>query len=178
MPPTAPHSIRVLVVDDEQPVLDAYRQVLGASAPTADRAALDQLRSRLFMAGGDPALMAKIPPPHQPFETVFCNGAEAAVAAVREANASGRHFAVAFIDMRMPPGPDGAWAAQKIREIDPQVEIVICTAYSDVDPAEIGRRVPPADKLFYLQKPFHPHEVRQTGPRARREALQLRPAAR
>jgi len=161
VPPAATHSIRVLVVDDEQPVLDAYRQVLGASAPTADRAALDQLRSRLFMAGGDPALMAKIPPPHQPFETVFCNGAEAAVVAVREANATGRHFAVAFIDMRMPPGPDGAWAAQKIREIDPQIEIVICTAYSDVDPAEIGRRVPPADKLFYLQKPFHPHEVRQ-----------------
>src|SRR6185295_2324260 len=37
----------------------------------------------------------------------------------------------------------------------------ICTAYTDVDPVEIGRRVPPSDKLFYLQKPFHPHEVRQ-----------------
>ncbi len=161
MSQSAPQSIRVLVVDDEQPILDAYRQVLGTSAPSADRAALDQLRSRLFMAGGDAALMAKIPPPHQPFDAVFCNGAEAAVAAVREANAVGRPFAVAFIDMRMPPGPDGLWAAQKIREIDSQLEIVVCTAFSDIDPAEIGRRVPPADKLFYLQKPFHPHEVRQ-----------------
>jgi diguanylate cyclase (GGDEF)-like protein len=63
--------------------------------------------------------------------------------------------------MRMPPGPDGAWAAGKIREIDPKIEIVICTAYSDVDPVDIGRYVPPDDKLFYLQKPFHPHEIRQ-----------------
>jgi diguanylate cyclase (GGDEF)-like protein len=37
----------------------------------------------------------------------------------------------------------------------------VCTAYSDVDPADIGGRVPPEDKLSYLQKPFHPHEVRQ-----------------
>jgi diguanylate cyclase (GGDEF)-like protein len=155
------HPIRVLVVDDEQPVRDAYRQVLDASAPSADRAAIDQLRTRLFLAGGDPALMTRIPPQPQPFEAVFCAGGEAAVTAVREACAASRPFAVAFLDMRMPPGPDGVWTAQKIREIDPHVEIVICTAYSDVDPADIGRRVPPADKLFYLQKPFHPHEVRQ-----------------
>ena len=161
MSPAPPNPIRVLVVDDEQPVLDSYRQVLNAAPPSADRAVLDQLRARLFMAGGDPALMAPVPPAQPAFDTVYCRGAEAALAAVRESNAAGRPFAVVFLDMRMPPGPDGAWAAERIREIDPQVEIVICTAYSDVDPAELGRRVPPADKLFYLQKPFHPHEVRQ-----------------
>jgi diguanylate cyclase (GGDEF)-like protein len=92
---------------------------------------------------------------------LVCNGAEAAVAAVRQARDAGLPLAVAFLDMRMPPGPDGAWAAERIREIDPDIEIVICTAYSDVDPNELSRRVPPSDKLFYLQKPFHPHEVRQ-----------------
>jgi diguanylate cyclase (GGDEF)-like protein len=153
--------IRVLVVDDEQSVLDAYRLVLDSPAVGADRAALDELRTRLFIAGGDPALMARIPAPQQPFDTVYCSSAETAVTAVREACAADRPFAVAFLDMRMPPGPDGVWAARKIREMDQQMEIVICTAYSDVDPADIGRRVPPADKLFYLQKPFHPHEVRQ-----------------
>ena len=45
--------------------------------------------------------------------------------------------------------------------MDPAIEIVICTAYSDTDPAAIGRLVPPEEKLSYLQKPFHPHEVRQ-----------------
>ncbi|HZO22127.1 MAG TPA: EAL domain-containing protein, partial [Steroidobacteraceae bacterium] len=66
-----------------------------------------------------------------------------------------------FLDMRMPPGQDGVWAAARIRELDPAVEIVVCTAYSDADPCEIGGIVPPEDKLSYLQKPFHPHEVRQ-----------------
>jgi predicted signal transduction protein with EAL and GGDEF domain len=92
---------------------------------------------------------------------VFCEGAEAAVAAVREALAADDPFAVAFLDMRMPPGPDGVWAASRIRELDPAIEIVICTAYSDVDPRDIGAMVPPEEKLSYLQKPFHPHEIRQ-----------------
>ncbi|MGA2862570.1 MAG: EAL domain-containing protein [Steroidobacteraceae bacterium] len=93
---------------------------------------------------------------------MFCDGAEAAVAAVKDALAQEQPFAVVFLDMRMPPGPDGVWAAARIRELDPAIEIVICTAYSDVDPCEIGGIVPPEEKLSYLQKPFHPHEVRQT----------------
>ena len=92
---------------------------------------------------------------------MFCEGAEAAVAAVRDAVAADDPFAVAFLDMRMPPGPDGVWAAARIRELDPAIEIVLCTAYSDVDPAEMGSIVPPEEKLSYLQKPFHPHEIRQ-----------------
>jgi diguanylate cyclase (GGDEF)-like protein len=153
--------IRVLVVDDEQAVLDAYRQVLGRPRRNSDREAMDELRAKIFLVSAGAAVAAGSAPQAPQFEPVFCRGAEAAVAAVREACGADRPFAVAFLDMRMPPGPDGVWAAGRIREIDPQVEIVICTAYSDVDPVEIGQRVPPEDKLFYLQKPFHPHEVRQ-----------------
>jgi diguanylate cyclase (GGDEF)-like protein len=153
--------IRVLVVDDEQAVLDAYRQVLGRPRRNSDREAMDELRVKIFLASAGAAVAAGSAPQAPQFEPVFCSGAEAAVAAVREACGADRPFAVAFLDMRMPPGPDGVWTAVRIREIDPQVEIVICTAYSDVDPVEIGQRVPPEDKLFYLQKPFHPHEVRQ-----------------
>ena len=153
--------IRVLVVDDEQAVLDAYRQVLGQASRGAEQDAIDALRAKLFLASAGAAVAAGSATRARQFEPVFCSGAEAAVEAVREACGAQRPFAVAFLDMRMPPGPDGAWAAARIREIDPRLEIVICTAYSDVDPLEIGQRVPPEDKLFYLQKPFHPHEVRQ-----------------
>jgi diguanylate cyclase (GGDEF)-like protein len=151
--------IRVLVADDDPDILGAYRQVLSDSVPSNDRAAIDDLRARLFASGAGRSLST--PAATHSFEPVVCNGAEAAVEAVRHGRDTGSPIAVAFLDMRMPPGPDGAWAAERIREIDPQIHIVICTAYSDVDPAEIGRRVPPADKLFYLQKPFHPHEIRQ-----------------
>jgi diguanylate cyclase (GGDEF)-like protein len=158
MAETKRQPIRVLVVDDDPDILVAYRQVLDESVPSNDRVAIDALRARLFASGSARTADTR---PASSFEALVCNGAEAAVAKVKEACEDGKPIAVAFLDMRMPPGPDGAWAAERIRALDPEIEIVICTAYSDVDPAEIGRRVPPSDKLFYLQKPFHPHEVRQ-----------------
>jgi len=118
------------------------------------------LRERLFSKPPE-QLARNLPSSDTAFTPVFCEDAEAAVAAVREALAADDPFAVAFLDMRMPPGPDGVWAAARIRELDPAIEIVVCTAYSDVDPRDIGAMVPPEEKLSYLQKPFHPHEIRQ-----------------
>lgn len=152
--------VRVLVVDDEPDVRDAYRQILLDTEVSEDIAGFRELRSRLFAKGAPPA-KTKSAMTAATFDPVFCEQAETAVAAVQEALAQEQPFAVVFLDMRMPPGRDGVWAATKIRELDPAIEIVICTAYSDVDPSEIGGIVPPEDKLSYLQKPFHPHEVRQ-----------------
>lgn len=153
--------IRVLVVDDEPDVRDAYRQILLETEVNQDIAGFRELRARLFAKSAPEAPPGKSLSRGATFDPVFCEQAEAAVAAVQEALAQDQPFAVVFLDMRMPPGRDGVWAATKIRAIDPAIEIVICTAYSDVDPSEIGGIVPPEDKLSYLQKPFHPHEVRQ-----------------
>jgi len=153
--------IRVLVVDDEPDVRDAYRQILLETEVSRDIAGFRELRSRLFAKSGSAPAQGKTLARGATFDPVFCEQADAAVAAVQEALLREQPFAVVFLDMRMPPGRDGVWAATQIREIDPAVEIVICTAYSDVDPCEIGGIVPPEDKLSYLQKPFHPHEVRQ-----------------
>jgi len=152
--------IRVLIADDEAEVRDAYRQILFEADMSSETAVFHNLRERLFSK--PPEQLAKnLSPSDTAFAPVFCGGAEAAVAAVREALAADDPFAVAFLDMRMPPGPDGVWAAARIRELDPAIEIVVCTAYSDVDPRDIGAMVPPEEKLSYLQKPFHPHEIRQ-----------------
>jgi diguanylate cyclase len=152
--------IRVLVADDEAEVRNAYRQILLETDMSSETAVFHNLRERLF-SKSIPDPMAKNPSSDTTFAPFFCEGAEAAVAAVRDALAADDPFAVAFLDMRMPPGPDGVWAAARIRELDPAIEIVLCTAYSDVDPREIGGMVPPEEKLSYLQKPFHPHEIRQ-----------------
>jgi diguanylate cyclase (GGDEF)-like protein len=153
--------IRVLVVDDEDQVLDAYRQILSPRPKDDGQVALHSARSRLFAKpdGQGPAGRPSAGVPL--FEPVFARDARSAVDAVRAACAAQQPFAVAFLDMRMPPGPDGVWAASCMRELDPDLEIVIATAYSDIDPQEISARVPPEEKLFYLQKPFHVHEVRQ-----------------
>jgi diguanylate cyclase (GGDEF)-like protein len=153
--------IRVLIADDEAEVRDAYRQILHETDMSSETELFRNLRERLFSKNA-PAQAAKILTPSDTmFAPVFCEGAEAAVAAVREALAAEQPYAVAFLDMRMPPGPDGVWAAARIRELDAAIEIVMCTAYSDIDPRDIGGLVPPEEKLSYLQKPFHPHEIRQ-----------------
>ncbi|HHW78496.1 MAG TPA: EAL domain-containing protein [Xanthomonadaceae bacterium] len=149
--------IRILVADDDPAVLSVYRSILGGegSARSDGANAMKELSARLFGGDGTPqAVRAQ-------FELACVGDAEAAVNAVRDALEKRRPFAVIFLDMRMPPGPDGAWAAARIRTLDTDVDIVIATAYADVDPWEISERIPPVDKLFYLQKPFHPHEVRQ-----------------
>lgn len=153
--------IRVLVVDDEAEVRDAYREILLEEKTSEDTAMFHNLRERLFSKAAADQAPKTASAAGATFDPVFCEGAEQAVAAVRDALAANQPFAVAFLDMRMPPGPDGVWAAARIRELDPAIEIVVCTAYSDVDPGEIGAIVPPEEKLSYLQKPFHPHEIRQ-----------------
>jgi diguanylate cyclase len=153
--------IRVLIVDDEPEIRDAYRQILAESEASLEMTGFHELRSRLFRKNPEEALKRAAMRTATAFEPVFCEQATQAVAAVKEGLARNEPFAVVFLDVRMPPGPDGVWAATQIRELDPAIEIVICTAYSDADPGEIGGLVPPEDKLSYLQKPFHPHEVRQ-----------------
>ena len=149
--------IRILVADDEEPVLDAYRAVFSEQRSTAGTVALNDLKARLFEGSGNERRTND----SELFDAHYCHDAEQAVLAVRRSVADGAPFAVVFLDMRMPPGHDGIWAAIRIRECDPEVDIVIATAFSDTDPRQITAQVPPEEKLFYVQKPFHPHEVRQ-----------------
>ena len=97
--------IRVLIVDDEQPVRESYRKILMNPVESADRSERLDMRARLFQKGGKASPVQVRPATG--FDAIFCNGAEAAVESVREACAHGRPFAVVFLDMRMPPGPDG-----------------------------------------------------------------------
>ena len=95
------------------------------------------------------------------FDVVCCRQAEEAIEAVREGMKEERPFAVVFLDVCMPPGPDGIWAAEQIRRLDPHTQIVLMTGNSEVDPLEVVERAPPPEKLLYVRKPFHPQEVRQ-----------------
>lgn len=153
---TAPATISVLVADDEPSVLDAYRTTLDETRPKLGPA-MRELQRRLFSSPEQAGSVVS----QTSFTTQYVRGAQEAVDAVRRACEAQNPFSVVFLDMRMPPGPDGMWAAQQIRAVDPLVDIVICTAYSDVNPFEFAVRAPPADKLFFIQKPFHPHEIRQ-----------------
>ena len=149
---------RILVVDDDAQVLEAYGRVLAdlvVKAPT-NGDEFDDLSAELF--GGEPseavaeALIDDI---------VFCRQGEHAVATLEAAAAEGKPFAIAFIDMRMPPGIDGLETARRIRALDPDVNLVIVTGYSDHKPSEISLAIGRPEKLFYLLKPFDVGELQQ-----------------
>jgi DNA-binding LytR/AlgR family response regulator len=61
----------------------------------------------------------------------------------------------------MPPGIDGKETATRIRALDPDINLVIVTGYSDFAPIEISKVAGPADKIFYIAKPFEVAEVAQ-----------------
>ena len=147
--------LRILAVDDEQDMLNAYQKVLCPDNESNEsEREIEDLSTRLF---GEEPQATSLPL----FELVLCHQADEAVEKARIAFEDNKPFAVAFIDVRLPPGRDGVWTAERLRAVDPYLQIVIVTAYSDIDPSEIACRVPPEDRLLYVQKPFYPQEIRQ-----------------
>ncbi|RZB31145.1 MAG: hypothetical protein SRB2_04670 [Desulfobacteraceae bacterium Eth-SRB2] len=146
---------RILIADDERFILDLFRQVFSRLNRDAKVQSKARRSKETFSSQNTPNL------PSPSFEIVACRQADKAVDAVTDSLECGRPFSIAFIDVRMPPGRDGVWAAEHIRKLDPDMEIVIMTGYTDIHPDVIARRVPPAHKLIYIQKPFRSHEIYQ-----------------
>ena len=92
--------------------------------------------------------------------TSAMQGAEG-LSAVGEALRGSKPFAMAFVDVRMPPGWDGIESTARIWEMDPDIQIVLCTVYSDYSWDEIARRLGSTDRLVILKKPFDAVEVMQ-----------------
>ena len=49
---------------------------------------------------------------------------------MRQALAEQRPYAMAFVDVRMPPGWDGIETIGHLWAVEPDLQIVLCTAYS------------------------------------------------
>jgi PAS domain S-box-containing protein len=80
---------------------------------------------------------------------------------VQRALAEGRPYAVAFVDVRMPPGWDGIETIERLWAIDPDLQIVICTAYADYSWEDLAHRLGESDSVVILKKPFDNIEVLQ-----------------
>ena len=139
---------RILVVDDQRAIHDDLRKLLSV-APNEE---LNRLEGALF---GDEESRA------ESFDLDSAYQGEEGVAMVRKALAELRPYALAIIDMRMPPGWDGLYTIEKMWELDLNLQIVICTAYSDWSWPEIRQRFGATDRLLILKKPFDLEEVCQ-----------------
>ncbi len=143
---------KVLVVDDNQAIHADFAKILTRPAAPAG---LDELE-RLALGGTSSA--AENVPAYE-IESAF-QGAEA-LARVQMAASSDDHYALAFVDMRMPPGWDGLQTIEKLWAVDPGLQVVICSAYSDYDWDEVLGRLNRPDKLLVIKKPFEAVEVLQ-----------------
>ena len=145
---------RILIIDDNASIHLDFRKVLGAQAEHSAQAALDVLEANLF---GETAVAAVRPN----FEIDSAHQGQEGVAMAGQALAEGRPYAMAFVDMRMPPGWDGLKTIEHLWATDPDVQVVICSAHTDYDWTEVVERLGHSDKLLVLRKPAEPIEVLQ-----------------
>ncbi|HEX4797480.1 MAG TPA: EAL domain-containing protein [Humisphaera sp.] len=145
---------RILIIDDNDSIHSDFKKTLtSAEAPSTG---LANAKAALF-GNSAQSTASRMPK----FELESAMQGEEGLAKLQSALKAGKPFSVAFVDMRMPPGWDGLQTIQRLWEVDPNVQVVICSAYSDHSWEEISQRLGLTDQLLILRKPFDPLEVSQ-----------------
>lgn len=146
---------RILVIDDDPAILDIFTAVLSPSSQARSQESLE-LSALLGVPSGSKDTGRK-----REFQVDTALQGEEGFEKVKAALDRGEPYAVVFTDMRMPPGWDGVRTAKEIRALDPMIEIIVVTAFSDASIAEIVKQVGFTDRLLYLKKPFDDEEILQ-----------------
>lgn len=128
--------LKLLLADDEKPIASIYRT--GLPEFFADQTG----SGRTFVVS-----------------VTVCSQGDAAVELFEEARQKGEPFDVIVLDVRMPPGISGVEAAQRIRSSDKDVPIIFVSGYTDVAIPNIEERVPPANRMCYVEKPIQLSEL-------------------
>ncbi len=143
---------RVLVIDDNRAIHEDFLKILGRGRETESEL---ELAERLLL--GTSTTTTERPW----FEIDTALQGQEGVARVQEALQGGHPYALAFVDMRMPPGWDGLETIKRLWAVDPHVQVVICSAHADYDWTDVVARLDHSDKLLVVKKPFEPIEVQQ-----------------
>jgi diguanylate cyclase (GGDEF)-like protein len=141
---------RLLMIDDNPAIHEDYRKILS--------------RRETQISAAEAALFGpeQSPVPRPAFDVDSAMQGQEGVKLARCALLEGRPYAVAFVDMRMPPGWDGLETIENLWKVDPEIQVVVCSAYSDYDWMELLARLGRSDKLIVIKKPFEPIEILQS----------------
>jgi len=140
---------RILIIDDNRGIHEDFQKILCPGGET-----IHAVEAEFF---GHPAPVQL----HPDFELHSAYQGSEGLEAARKAQDEGRPFAMAFLDVRMPPGMDGIQTAEMLWKICPDLQIVVCTAYSDYSWEEMVLRLKKRDQLIVLKKPFSSTEAVQ-----------------
>ena len=147
-------SYRIIVIDDNAAIHEDFRKILGKGPEINSE--LEDMESLLFDAEID-----KSQDSHVQFEIEYAFQGQEGLDIVRKAQEAENPFALAFVDGRMPPGWDGIETISHLWEADPDLQVVLCTAYADYSWSEIQKVLGESDSLLILKKPFDNVEVLQ-----------------
>ena len=142
---------RILVIDDNVAIHDDFRKILERSLDTS---LLQEVRAELFDDVEEQKIVEK-------FEVETADQGQMGHRMVQDAMKAERPYAVAFVDMRMPPGWDGVETVEHLWQEDPDLQVVICTAFSDHAWEDVIQRLNKNGQLLILRKPFDNIEVWQ-----------------
>jgi signal transduction histidine kinase len=139
------------LIDDTPAIHQDFRKILTPQGES--NRDLQDMESALFGETPKPAGTV--------FELDSAYGGQEGLGKLLEAVANERPYALAFVDMRMPEGWDGAQTIEELWKHDPLLQVVVCTAYSDYSWDELLDRLNGHDRLLILKKPFDNIEVQQ-----------------
>ncbi len=148
---------RILVIDDDEGIRQTYQDIFTPAQPSHSTSTLLKGMALFDSEPDDTAGVEK--KQSKDYEVTLAENGSKGVEAVQKALDCGKPFAVAFIDMKMP-GIDGAETSRRIWQLDPDIKILIVTAYSEYTPEDIIN-VTKREDLFYLRKPFNHEEILQ-----------------
>lgn len=143
---------RILIVDDNASIHADFREIL--CPDHSGEAAAKEMEVALFGEVQEAVDQTA-------FELDFAYQGQEALEMVRQSLAEQRPYALAFVDVRMPPGWDGIETIARLWEVYPALQVVVCTAYADYSWEEIRAKVGQPDSLVILKKPFDNIEVQQ-----------------
>src|SRR5687768_7083069 len=144
---------RILVIDDNAAIHEDIRKIL--APPVSDAGSLEDEEALLFGQPKGEAVTTVS------FDIDSALQGQEGLELVRKALQESRPYALAFVDVRMPPGWDGVETISRIWQIYPELQVVICTAYSDYSWDDLTRQFGHSDSILILKKPFDNIEVLQ-----------------
>jgi CheY-like chemotaxis protein len=144
---------RILLVDDHRPIHQDFRDIL-----TFEKIVAPDFTSMETAFFGDSSNPTTVLPQYE-LDSAY-QGQEA-LERVKAAQERRQFYSLIFMDVRMPPGWDGIETIQRIWEVTPDTQVVICTAYADYSWENIFEKFGQTDNLVFLRKPFDHTEVRQ-----------------
>ncbi|WP_419659737.1 two component system sensor histidine kinase, hybrid [Desulfosarcina variabilis str. Montpellier] len=148
-----PDRRKILIVDDNP---DIHRDFANILNPPAESNLLDHLESEILGHSKKPKSVTAY---H--YALSYATQGEQALEMVTAATGCADPFLLAFVDMRMPPGWDGLETIERLWQVDPQLQMVLCTAYSDYSWQDIQQHLGQTANLLILKKPFDVSEVAQ-----------------